>query len=158
MSGLEIRGVHLIAKLSRQYSCRWTLIAAATVVGALAAPALAGSRQQGSIQAGSQGVIGKCTYHGSTTLSGELTFRFGGVAVASSEETTPPPLSSASCTLISPAQGLAGEQPELRASTACPQGLPCTTPIGLAGPWPVRPVKICIEGPDIPFSCSDTPL
>lgn len=97
---------------------------------------------------GSEQVTGQCTYAGQTTLTGgQMQYEYGGEAVATSTSLSQPELTVIKCTLISPKQGLPGEQDTLTASfgdVACPGGA-CAS-AGLVVGWPVRPVKVCISG------------
>lgn len=136
---------------------------------ALASPATAGDSVSGAALLASDDVVGKCTYAGFTHPSGGAEYVFGGTATGTAAGGSPPALVAMTCTLVSPAQGIPGEQPELRASTTCHPGPVCSVPPGTAGPWPLRPVLICVSGSvafgpadpvveEIPATCTAAPL
>jgi hypothetical protein len=99
-----------------------------------------------SALATAQQVLGACWYLGQTTVSGLMDFRYGGSAVATSAGIAQPQITDVKCTLISPAQGVPGEEPTRTASfdAACPLGS-CTANATVAG-WPVRVTVICVDG------------
>ena len=143
------------------------LLAAATIGLALATPAGADSGILDGVDLESSDIVGKCTYNGRTDSGNALQFVFGGAAVVAVTNTTPPDVLAVTCDLISPAQDIPGEEPTLRASLTCQPGPgACVTSPGLAGPWPMRPVLICISGYTItgsavtplPGACNTAPL
>lgn len=96
---------------------------------------------------GAEQVNGECYYYGHLTPQGAMQYEFGGQAVATSTSQSQPELVVLECTLVSPAQGLAGERPTLTVKAGpigCP-GAACVIGGTVAG-WPVRPVYVCIDG------------
>ena len=99
-----------------------------------------------ALDAGPQ-VTGVCQYTRQPTVGGSgMKYAFSGTAVA-----TATLYSYAStfitCTLVSPARGLPGEQPTLtaRVEARC-SGVTCSTAVAGVSDWPVRPVMICVSG------------
>ena len=112
---------------------------------------------------------GKCAYVGVTTIDGKIQFVFGGETTSYSA--VPTSIQSvatrATCTIVSPAQGLPGEMGTLTMSIDIRAAGPAAaTPPGVTDAWPLRPVRICVSGDahfgpipaetTLPLACSDT--
>lgn len=93
-----------------------------------------------------KGVVGSCHYVGVTNVSGGINYTFFGQAHSWSADVNQPELTDIKCTLISPAQGLPGEPATLTASCEAALPGPVAACVGTATNWPLRPVKICVDG------------
>lgn len=94
-------------------------------------------------------ISGSCQYTGATTLTGQIQFMFGGGTTSYSTEPTSIQAvgTRATCTLMSPPQGIPGEPGLLSMSTDIRlSGSVAVTMPALTPPWPLRPVDICVSG------------
>lgn len=98
-------------------------------------------------------VSGQCTYAGYSQLSGHFTYVWGGAVVTTSTDTRGQAVTTyLTCTLVSPTQGLPGEEPARSESSSnyCAASACATT--SSSANWPARPVQICISGYAVFFS------
>jgi hypothetical protein len=134
-----------------------TALSALLLTGPVAAPAaaevhtgattlIAGAVVASDVDERAEAITGTCAYTGQMTASGQLQYQLTGVAVATSNSQSQPELTVIGCRLISPAQGLPGEQPTLTSEfeIGCP-GAVCATVRTVVG-WPARPMVVCVFG------------